>query len=67
MVRSGELVVASSRPDTILSGRMHERLTQINKGVPVVGADVTRQNAGGVTVSMFGTVDAGIDLESHPP
>jgi len=66
MVRSGDLVLASRRPDTVLSGRMHERLAQVYKGVPVVGADVTRQLQGGVTVSMFGTIHAGIDLEIAP-
>ena len=65
-MRSGELVVVSSRPDTILPGRVHERLRQVEKGVPVVGADVTRQVQGGVTVSMFGTVHAGIGLEIAP-
>ena len=66
MVRSGDLVARSTQSDTMLAGRTHERLQQYHKGVPVVGADVTRQTQGGVTVSMFGTVHAGIGLEVEP-
>jgi Zn-dependent metalloprotease len=48
------------------AGRTHQRLQQYYKGVPVVGADVTRQLDGGVPVSVFGTVHAGIRLDAVP-
>ena len=48
------------------AGRMHERLRQNYMGVPIVGADLTRQSEGGVTVSMFGTLHAGIGLDTVP-
>jgi len=66
MVRSGELVAAPPEPDTMLAGRSHERLRQYYHGVPVVGADVTRQIAGGTTISMFGTIHRGIGLDVAP-
>ena len=55
MVRSGDLVSRSVTADSMMAGRTHERLQQSYKGVPIVGADLTRQSEGGVTVSMFGT------------
>jgi Zn-dependent metalloprotease len=66
LVRSGDLVAASSEADTVLAGRRHERLRQHYKGVPVVGADVTRQIKDGVTVSMFGTIHPGVELDTVP-
>jgi Zn-dependent metalloprotease len=66
LVRSGDLVVTSTDGDTILTGRMHERLQQFYKGVPVIGGDLARQLENGATVSVFGTVYTGIELDIAP-
>ena len=60
------MTVKPSQPDTFLPGRTHERLQQFHRGVPVVGAEVTRQLDGGVTVSLSGTVHRGIGLDAVP-
>jgi bacillolysin/thermolysin len=46
--------------------RTHERLDQDYKGIPVFGADVTRQLSQGVTVSIFGTLHIGINVDPNP-
>jgi Zn-dependent metalloprotease len=66
MVRSGDLVARSAVADPMMTGRTHERLQQYYRGIPVVGGDLTRQSVGGVTVSLFGTVHAGIRLDTAP-
>lgn len=66
LVRSGELVVVRRTADTVLAGSVHERLRQLHLGVPVVGADLTRQTRDGTTVSMFGALRAGIDIDVTP-
>jgi Zn-dependent metalloprotease len=54
MSRSGELVLSRRRTDTVLAGRTHERYQQYVRGIRVIGGEVTRQSAGGVSTSMFG-------------
>ncbi len=66
MERSGDLVVRSTMPDAILAGRTHQRLQQYYEGVPVVGAELARQLEGASTVSLFGTIHAGITLDPVP-
>ena len=66
MVRADELVLRSRYDDRLLAGRIHERFAQYYEGVPVHGADVSRQMAEGVTVSLFGTVHRGIALDTTP-
>ena len=66
MIRAGELVLRGAHADPAIPDRRHERLTQYYRGVPVYGGDVTRQTAGGVTVSMFGAVYARIDVDLTP-
>lgn len=67
MARTGELVAASRRNDAFLEGRTHEYLAQYHAGIPVHGGGVSRQlDAGGVTVSMFGTLYRGIDVDTAP-
>jgi thermolysin len=66
MQRGGELRVERITEDADVAGRTHERALQYYKGVRVFGADVTRQLAGGQTVSVFGTLYAGIDLDVTP-
>ncbi|MXY25745.1 MAG: hypothetical protein F4Y45_14660 [Acidobacteria bacterium] len=63
MTRTGELRVASRRPDPVLNGRTHEYLAQYVGGVPVHGGGLVRQLDRGVTVSMLGSIHRGIDVE----
>ena len=60
---TGELRRLRVTPDTLLPNRVHERLQQFHEGVPVFGASVTRQIEGPLTVSLFGAVYTGIDLD----
>ena len=64
--RNDELVLASRTPDRLLPERVHEGFRQYHEGVPVVGGGVSRQLAGGVTVSIFGTLHEGIDVDTTP-
>ncbi len=56
LVQSGELRVRMVQEDTLLPGRRHQRLAQNYRGIPVWGAELTRQLDGqGRVVSIFGT------------
>ncbi len=66
MERNGELAVRKSEADTMLPGRLHEHLVQFHEGVPVFGADVTRQSRSGTVVSVFGNVYTDIRLDMTP-
>lgn len=66
MLQAGELRLVRSEPDPQLPGRVHERLQQLHRGVPVWGADLTRQRADGRTVTIFGTVYEGIRIDVKP-
>ncbi len=66
MSRDGDLRVRATVDDTLMPGRVHERLDQYHRGVPVVGGDITRQTDGGLTVSIFGTLYQDIALEVEP-
>jgi len=66
MLRAGELLVRRTDDDTLVAGRTHERLSQVYKGVPVYGGDLTRQTDNGVTVSLFGTIYENIALDVTP-
>jgi len=66
-VRAGDLRRRAVREDTLVPGRSHERFDQYFRGVRVYGADLARQRtAGGQTVSIFGTVYDGIDVDTEP-
>jgi bacillolysin len=64
--RSGELRVRQHRTDTLKAGREHDHLDQYYNGVRVFGGDVARQTERGITVSLFGTVYEGIELDTNP-
>jgi len=66
MLRSGDLVVGRVFGDARVPGRSHERADQFYRGVKVFGGDVVRQIDGGQTVSIFGTLYVGIDLDVSP-
>ena len=67
MAGTGELVAVSRLNDASLEGRTHEYLAQYHAGVAVHGGGVSRQlDAAGVTVSLFGTLYQGIDVNVTP-
>jgi len=66
MKRDDLLRVRRTTDDTLLPGRVHERLEQFYQGVRVFGGDVARQMDHGLTVSIFGTIYDGIDLDVRP-
>jgi thermolysin len=66
MLRGGELRVQRTTPDFALAGRVHERAAQYYGGVPVYGADVTRQIDNGQTISVFGVLYEDISLDVTP-
>ena len=67
LTRSGVLEVRRVDRDTLLRGRTHTRLQQFHRGVPVFGAEVTRQaDASGATVSLFGAIYPDVDVDTTP-
>ena len=66
LARTDELVQVFAMPDRHLSERVHQGFMQHHEGVPVLGGGVSRQLAGGVTVSVFGTLHEGIDVDTMP-
>ena len=66
MLRSGDLKVRRIVADPLLPGLLHERADQYYRGVRVFGGDVARQSSRGQTVSTFGVLYSGIDLDPTP-
>ncbi len=66
MQRDGSLMLRRVQQDAMLPGRLHERFTQIYKGVPVFGDEVVRETENGVPISLFGRLRANIDLDVNP-
>ena len=66
LTRTDELAQVSRTPDRHLSERVHQGFMQYHEGVPVLGGGVSRQLAAGVTVSVFGTLHEGIDVDTTP-
>ena len=64
--RDGALTVVSREADTVLRGRVHERLQQSIDGIPILGADLARQTRDGATVSLFGQLHLGIEVDTVP-
>ena len=66
-MRAGDLRLRTVRADTLIEGRSHERLDQYFRGVRVYGADLARQRTAiGQTISIFGTIYDGIDIDTTP-
>ena len=63
---SGDLRLRQARPDTLLSGRVHERFAQLSRGVPVFGGELVRQSDAAGALTVFGTFYEGIDLDPRP-
>ncbi len=66
MTRSGDLVLATARPDRQVPGRTLEHFSQVHGGLPVLGAGLTRQRAGEATLWAFGTIFSDIDVSPDP-
>jgi bacillolysin len=66
MTDSGELHAFRTQDDPLTPGRAHVRMRQLYRGVPVYGGELVRQVRGGETVSVFGTLYEGIDLDPVP-
>jgi len=66
MLRAGDLQVRRTHEDTLLPSRQHVRLAQVHKGVPVYGGQLVRQTEGPLTLSVFGTLYEGIDVDPRP-
>ena len=66
MTTRGELRVRSAIADTMIEGRTHTRLQQLYRGVPVVGGELTRQEDAAGTLTVFGAVYEGLELEIQP-
>ncbi len=66
MLRGGDLKMRRVFEDPLLPGRRHERADQYHRGIRVFGGDVTRQTDRGQTMSVFGVLYSGIDLNPAP-
>ena len=66
LARNDELVQVSRTSDRYLPDRVHEGFIQYHAGVPVQGGGLSRQLAGGLAVSIFGTLHEGIDVDTTP-
>ena len=66
LARSRDLVLRTSRFDTLLPNRVHERYDQYVNGVRVFGADIARGSLQGTSESVFGTVYGGIGIATVP-
>ena len=64
--RDGALRLSTREDDPLVAGRTHDRFRQYHDGVPVFGAEVTRQTARGVTVSLFGTLHLSVEVDTTP-
>jgi len=66
LTASGDLTERLAREDTLLPGRLHQRLQQRFRGVPVFGGELAVQTDGRQTLTVFGTFYEGIDVEVAP-
>ncbi len=64
--RDGTLRRSRQDSDRLIGDRTHDRYQQFHEGVPVFGAEVTRQTSRGLSVSVFGTIHLGIDIDTTP-
>jgi thermolysin len=65
--RAGQLREVQRVADTLVSGREHERYQQVVNGVPVWASTITRQQAAGVPISIFGELYDGLDAVATQP
>lgn len=66
MLRMGDLDIQSAQDDTMMPGRVHERLKQLYKGVPVFGGQLVRQMDGRSIISLSGRLYDNITIDVTP-
>jgi bacillolysin len=66
LLAAGELSPRTTRQDTLIPGRRHERLAQRYKGIPVFGGELAVQRDAAGPITVFGTFYEGIDLDVTP-
>jgi len=66
MLGNGDLDIQSIQDDTMIAGRVHERLKQVYKGVPVFGGQLVRQLDGRSIVTLSGRLYEDINLNVTP-
>jgi bacillolysin len=66
MLRTRDLWIRDAMRDADHPERRHERLDQYYRGIRILGGDLTRQIAPDGTVSLFGMLHGGIDIETTP-
>ena len=64
--RVRELRLRSRQADTLIPGRVHERLDQYYRGVPVFGGEAVRETDGKVTLSVTASIYSGVRLDTTP-
>ena len=66
MLQTRDLAIQVTLDDPVLQDRRHETLAQYYQGVRVYGGSLSRQTSRGVTVSIIGSLLAGIALNPIP-
>jgi Zn-dependent metalloprotease len=66
MLAAGQLRVARTQADTLVPGRHHTRLSQLHRGVRVLGGELVIQEDGTRTVSVLGSMYEGIAIDVVP-
>ena len=66
LARAGALRMRRVQADTLLPDRTHQRMVQYYAGLPVHSGEIARQLDGGLTVSVFGQLYDGIDIDPIP-
>src|SRR2546423_15400276 len=63
LLSNGDLDIGSTQDDTMISGRVHERLKQMYKGLPVFNSEVVRQMDGRAIMSLSGRLYENITID----
>lgn len=66
LIEHGRLRMTRLHFDTMVPGRVHERLAQLHEGLPVFGSGVVRQIDGGFVRTAFGHVYEDIGIPTAP-
>jgi thermolysin len=66
MLTGGQLDIAGVHDDTMIAGRVMERLGQFHEGLPVFGGQVVRQMDGRTIVSLTGRLYETVGVDIHP-
>lgn len=66
MLTAGDLDITSLHEDTMIAGRVLERLGQAHEGLPIFGGQVVRQMDGRAVVSVTGRLYEAFDVNVNP-